>query len=205
MRMAAPDVVLFIVGALLFSGASYAIVQQGGLEALRQETSALGVFEVAFQRDQHEVGAAEVDNMLSANPSFELNNTDVYEVLVTVACSPGQSGQIAQTSLSITVAGPNGLAGEASGACGPEIAIPVNVTAVPADTSVGATTEAEARAAVPVDANSTRAVGTWTVTIAGEQSAGGQVPLPQPVQPPTGAVSITVKAWHPAFTAVQGR
>lgn len=199
MRMAGPDLVLFVVGALLFGGASYAIVSDGGIGA----TSALGVFQVSFATSTEEVGAEPVASFRSAEASFDVAGGPISRVLVTIDCDDVAAGAAAPFALQVEVSGPNGLAAEpTSGTCGTPLEIPVHVADVPADTTVQARTEDEARDALSTEANVTAAQGTWTVKVTGGRSAG-PVPLQPPAAEPAGRIVLSVETWAPTFTPVQ--
>lgn len=195
MRMAGPDLVLFVVGALLFGGASYAIVAEGGVGS----SSALGVFEVSFDTSAEEVGSEDVQSFRSASAEFDVSADRVSKVVVTVQCAD-PAGAAAPFTLQVAVEGPNGLgAPPQSGTCGQPLEIPIEVAPVPADTTVQARTEEEARERVQSE-NSTAAQGTWTVTVTGGRSAPA---LPVNPGDPGGSIALSVEQWAPTFTPVQ--
>lgn len=205
MRMAGPDIVLFVVGALLFGGASWAIVQQGGLDALAEPTSALGTFTVTFGASEEEIETREVASFRSVEETFEIDATNVTKVLVTIDCADAQAGNVAEFTLDVTVEGPaNVTPVTSSHACAQGLQIPIEVAPVPGDTSVAATTETEAYANLATNANATKAQGTWTVTISGGRAAG-PVPVPDQVPPPGGSIGVSVERWTATVTPVQGK
>ena len=196
MRMAGPDVVLFVVGALLFGGATAAIVtSEGGLGAITGGGSPTGVYTVTFATRTVDGEPADLPSFTSGEATFNVNNTRVSTVTVVVTCSdPVPAGST--FSFTVAVAGPNGIAAEpATGRCGQPLEVPVEVAAVPATTTVQANTEAEAIQAVADDANATRAVGTWTVTVTG--SRGAPALLPGGATDPRGSVLLRVETWEP--------
>lgn len=209
MRLAGPDIVLFVVGLLLFGGASYAIYEQGGLAALQEQTSALGQFTVAFPTSSTEVDTRDVANLRSAEETFDVNASRVSHVFVVVTCTDQQAGTVAPFNLEVQVAGPNGLTGEGIGTCGTDIPVEVMVADVPDGTTIAAETETEAEEVyhgleTEQNGNVTRARGTWTVTVTGARSAG-PLPVPEQVPPPSGSITLSIEQWEPRFTAVQGR
>lgn len=206
MRITGPDVALFVVGLLLFSGATLALYQQGGFSAVTQPGSALNIFNVRYTTSQAALEPVAVQNMRTASAAFDVNQTDVARVFVRVQCNPDQAAAAAPFAVAIDVAGPNGLTGQGGGNCsGNAIEIPINVTAVPAGGAVEGGTQEEARANLPRDANATRAQGTWTITIAGSRSApGGVGPIPQdPTPAPGGSVTLAVERWTAELAPVQ--
>lgn len=206
MRMAGPDLVLFVVGLLLFGGASYGIYLQGGLSALSEQHSALGTFDVAYETSVVAVGSpVAISNMRAGEASFDVEAGNVSKVIVTITCSDSQASALGSFTMEVRVAGPTNVSETtATGACGSDIEIPIDVAPVPAATRVAGDDESDARESLAADANATRAQGEWTVTIAGARSGvpgplGGQVP------PPSGTIALSVEQWEPRFTAVQGR
>lgn len=210
MRLAGPDIVLFVVGLLLFSGASYAIYEQGGLAALQEPTSALGQFAVVFDTSTVELETRDVASMRSVDETFDVNASRVSQVTVVVTCTDAQAANVAPFQLQVQVSGPAGLTGEGSGTCGTDIPIEIDVADVPAETLIGAETQTEAEEAYheleteQADANLTRAQGSWTVSVTGGRSAG-PLPVPDQVPPPSGSIAFTFQQWEPRFNAVQGR
>lgn len=206
MRMAGPDVVLFVVGALLFGGASAAIVtSDGGIDALTGGGgSALGVFTVTYGTDVVEGEAQQVADFGSTGPvQFDVNNTRVSKVFVVLSCSDAAVGPAA-FQVTVTVEGPNGIATEPQTvACG-NVEIPVDVTPVPPATNVQGATQAGAEANIPQEANATKAVGTWKVSVSG-QRGGVSPPGGLPVNPgnPSGSIALDVEIWEPTLAPVQ--
>lgn len=207
MRMAGPDIVLFVAGALLFGGASFAIVQQGGLGALGEEASALGVFDVTFETRRAEIETQQVASFRSDELTFELNATNVATAFIVVECTDTQVGSASPFSIEVTVTPAGNATGATStGNCGTPIEIAIPVTEVPDATRVSGTTETEARANYVADANATAAQGTWTVTLSGARSSPtGPLPGQVPAPAPGGSVRFEVEQWEPRFSAVQGK
>lgn len=203
MKMAAPDVVLFIVGALLFGGASAAIVTSGGgLDALTGGGSPSGAYRVAYHTDAHDSDPVAVPSFTSASGEFEVNNTDIFRFTLLVDCTDPANNPAVPYRLTITLtppAGSNLTAEPVTASCAPGIEVPVEVAAVPSETTVQGRTEQEARENIPRDANSTKAQGTWAWSITG---ARGAIPGALPAPAPGGAVSSRVEGWHPEFTPV---
>lgn len=200
MRMAGPDVVLFVVGALLFGGAGYAIYSEGS--GLRGASSALGVFEVTYATAQREVGSEAIE-VRDGSVVFDVTDANVASVVVTIDCSDGAAGNALAFTLEVTVTGPNGLASEASGTCGTPIEVEVPVAEAPTRNTVAGSTEEEARENLPVSENATAAQGAWTVTLTGDRAAGPGPALPVPIPDPTATATLKVAVWEPSFAPVQ--
>lgn len=199
MQMAGPDIVLFVVGALLFGGATYAIVSSEG--DLGGAGSALGVFTVTYAPSMVEVGSAEAASLRAATAEFDLNETNVLRVLVLVQCTDtGPTLDTVPFQLQIRVEGPNGLVGEGSGSCTQDPAVEIPIATLPASTTAPGATEAEARSGLP-PATEPTAVGTWTVTVTGSRAQQQAVPLP--VVDPAGTITLTAEIAEPSFAPVQ--
>lgn len=201
MRMAGPDIVLFIVGALLFSGATAAIVtREGGVGALGAGGSALGIYDVTFPTKDIAGQDDTVDSFASHTVEFTVNNTDVSTVTIQISCTDPVPAGAAYT-LHVEVVAPNGITVPPSDVgCG-AVEIPVKVADVPERTTVQGGTPAEARAKLAQDANATRAVGAWTVTVSGSRGAA-PIGLPGPTVP-RGSITLMVEAWEPVLSPVQ--
>lgn len=193
MRMAGPDIVLFVVGALLFGGATYAIVSTDGLGG---SASALGVFQVTYSARTIEIGTIDVASMRSATEDFEVDEPGVTKVVVDVTCTDPLPVAF---SISVAVKGPNGQTGEGAGSCTVPVEIEFPIATIPADTTVAASTEDEARANLAGPENNT-ANGLWTVTVSGTR---GQQPVPIPVADPAGTIALSVEVAQPRFSPVQ--
>lgn len=198
MRMAGPDIVLFVIGALLFGGATYAIVSQPG--GLGGAGSALGAFNVAWSPELVELESEPVANLRSGEVAFNVTRTDVSAIVVTLECSDAAPVSPVPFNVQVSVAGPHGLAKEGSGSCGQPIVIEVPTGfALPTEKGVVAgSTEAEARANLAADGNTT-ATGTWTVTVSGSR---GQTPT-LPVGDPSGSVTLAVEVAKATLTPIQ--
>lgn len=207
MRMAGPDIVLFVAGALLFGGASFAIVQQGGLGALGEETSALGAFDVTFETRRAEIETQDVASFRSAELTFDVNATNVATAFIVVECTDSQVSSASPFTIEVTVTPAGNATGATStGNCGSPIEITIPVAEVPAATRASGTTESEARANFPASENATAAAGAWTVTLSGARSGPtGPIPGQVPAPAPSGTVRFEVEQWEPRFSAVQGK
>lgn len=202
MRIAGPDVILFAVGLLLFSGAGYALVQQGGAGVLGQGGSPTGFYDVAFPTSTVAVGEpASVPTFQGASATFQVNATNVKTVIVDVKCNDPVPGGTFQ--LTVTVEGPNNLTTEqpVRGACGSAVQVQVPVAAPPEAATAQGSTEEDAKASLPTDANATAAQGEWKVTVTGSR---GGTPLPGIPGPgaPSGSIEMSVERWEPKLSPV---
>ena len=200
MRIAGPDVILFAVGLLLFSGAGFALVQQGGAGVLGQSGSATGVYTVTFPLETVQVGEpATVASFQGAEAVFQVNATNVKTVIVEVQCTDPVPGGTFQ--LTVNVAGPNGLAGEpTTGACGSALTVEVPVATPPAAATTQGGSVDEARENLADAENATAAQGEWTVTVTGSR---GGTPLPGiPGGTPGGSIVMSVERWEPELSPV---
>ena len=196
MRMAGPDIVLFVVGALLFGGASFAIANtEGGLAGAG---SALGIFQVAWSASEEEVGSADVASVRSATETFTIDAQNVASVVVEVSCSDPAPGPAAFT-VTVDVTGPNGLSGSGSGSCSAGVVVPVEIAPAPAPGQVQGATEEEARRNLAPGGNAT-ANGQWTVTVSGGRG-GGAVPVP--VADPSGTITLSIETYEARLTPIQ--
>lgn len=198
MRMAGPDIVLFVVGLLLFGGAGYAIIaSDGGLSATG---SASGVFNVAFTTSEAEIATEGVGSFRDASIPFTIEELNVSLVTFTIDCQDPAAGAV-PFQLTITVTSPNGTASDPeTTACASGIVIDFPVATVPPPTVASGNSEAAADEDLAERATSSAAVGEWTLTITGDRS--GAPVLPVPVAEPTGSATLTVQKWEPEFTAV---
>jgi hypothetical protein len=198
MRMAGPDIVLFVIGAVLFGGATYAIVSLD--DEVGGQTSALGVFDVAWSAQTVEIGSENVANMRSATQEFEVTEERILALHVTVACSDPAGTTPIGFSLQVRVEGPNGTTADGNGPCGSDIVIDIPLGEMPPAMSVAGSTEAQARENPAAPATSP-GVGTWTVTVSGARAA--QTPIPLPAGDPSGSITLTADVATPSFTPVQ--
>lgn len=202
MRMAGPDIVLFVVGLVLFSGATYGLMtQEGGLAAaLGGSSSALGVYQVSYTTHAHEVRTENVQNMAGTRDiAFVVKDGNITTATVTVTCSDPAAALPAGFSLAVRVQGPNGLAKEASATCAQGVTIDIPVAGVPSDTVVAGRTDTEARDNLQPAEDADKATGEWTVTVTGARQ--GQTGLP--AGNPSGSVTLTITQWEPRFTPEQ--
>jgi hypothetical protein len=191
MRMAGPDILLFIVGALLLSGATYAIIQQGGVSALSGGGGAVGAFTVTFPTKSVDAGKAPVADFGSSTVTLPIKQGNVTKLTLTVQCSDQVPGGTFQ--FTVQVAAPNGLKVDPkNGVCGTDLKIDVPVATAPPTTAAASNDPS----ALPTDANATRAVGDWKLTIQG--SRGGVVPG-LPAGNPSGNVLASAEVWEPKF------
>lgn len=205
MRMAGPDIVLFVVGALLFSGATAAIVtREGGIGALGEGGSALGIYNVAYSTEESAVGEAASVSFGSGEASFDVTSADVSKVVLVVECSdsvPGPAGYTVTVEVT-PPAGSNLTYEPQSVSCG-SAEVPFDVADVPPGGTVRGGTPDEARANVGADANATKAMGKWTFKVTGARN-GPAAPLPLPAQTvPSGSLALKVETWEPTLTPVQ--
>lgn len=194
MKLAGPDLILLVVGFLLFAGAGYGLIATG--TDVGGNASALGIFRVDYETETVELDPQSVPDLGGTHEvTFEVDAVDVTKVTVTVGCG-GPQASVPYT-LVVSVAGPNGLAGENNGGCGTSVEVPVS--AVPASTSVPGDNEDEAHENLGEHPNATLAQGTWTVTISGSYNGASVLPVPGP----SGTVGMTVDRWMHSFTPVQ--
>ncbi|HWH08117.1 MAG TPA: hypothetical protein VNX21_02890 [Candidatus Thermoplasmatota archaeon] len=199
MRFAGPDVILFVVGLLLFGGAGYALVAQGGADVLGEPGSPTSVYTVTFPLETVEVDSADAPSFQGATATFQVNATNVKTVIVDVQCSDPVPGGTFR--LTVNVEGPNGLAGEpVSGACGAPVQVQVPVAEPPTAATAQGSTAEEAKAGLPASENATAAQGTWTVTVTGSRG-GAPIGLPGPGAP-GGTILMSVERWEPELSPV---
>lgn len=199
MRMAGPDIVLFVVGLLLFGGAGYAIVtSEGGLAG---SGSALSTYAVTWSTSEVEIGSEAVSSFRDTSIPFTVTEQNVTALVFTISCTD-PPGAAVPFQVTATVTGPSGNATEpVDAACGTDIVIDVPVADVPDPTNVRGATEEAARENLALAGNATNAVGEWTLTLTGER---GDAPvLPVPVAEPTGIATLAAQTWTPEFAPVQ--
>lgn len=201
MRMAGPDIVLLVVGALLFGGATYAIAQQPG--GLTGQASAAGVFSVTFPLSEAEIGNEAVGSYRSASVTFDVTQENVTRLTFTAVCNDAASAAVPFT-ITLTLTPPAGITapGPVSGPCGSDLSLPIDVASAPADSAVPGTTEDEARENLAEQDNATAALGTWTVDVSGARGPTGGLPLPG-AGDPGGSISLIAETWAPRFAPVQ--
>lgn len=198
MRMAGPDIVLFVVGLLLFGGAGYAIItSDGGLSA---SGSASGIYAVTWSTSEVEVATESVDSFRDASIPFTVSEQNVSRVIFTVDCQDA-AGAAVPFQLSVTVTSPDGNTTEpTSAACGDDIVIDIEVAPVPPATNVQGGTEEAARENLHLAEQASAAVGEWTLIITGDRSSAPALPVP--VTEPTGSATMAVETWEPSFAPV---
>lgn len=207
MRMAGPDILLFVVGAVLLLGASFFIYEQGGPSALAGAGGGAGggVFDVTYATSDVSQGAAkQVADYSSAKADFTVNQSDVSKLSFTVSCADTVPGgaPAGSFSLTITIAAPAGVTAPkpSTVACG-STKIDIPIADVPAKTVARGSDASSAAASIPQDANATRAVGTWSVSVSGSRAGG--TPLPGlPAGNPSGSIALSATVWKPTLTPV---
>jgi len=202
MRMAGPDIVLLVVGALVFGGATYAIAKQPG--GLTGNASAAGVFTVTFVTSEAEGGEADVGSFRQASTTFDLEDRNVSRVTFDVVCSDPATAAVPFV-IQLTVTPPAGIPAPEpkSGNCGSAITVDVPIADVPETASVPGTLEEDARANLAEFPNATRAIGTWTIDVSGARQGGPAGALPIPAGDPSGAIALTIESWEPRFAPIQ--
>jgi len=199
MRMAGPDIVLFVIGAVLFGGATFAIV---ALDDGVGDTSALGVFQVTYAAQLREMGSEDVASLRSATVQFEADATHPLRAVVLVECAnaPAQLGAV-PFRLQVDVQGPSGQSAQGSGQCGQSLVVEVPLGSMPPDTNVAGRTEEQARENLAPSPDAAAANGTWTVTVSG--SRGQTTPAPIPVVDPAGTITFSIEEAAPRFAPIQ--
>lgn len=198
MQMAGPDIVLFVVGALLFGGATYAIVTSDDLGG---STSALGVFQVSYTSSLVELGQETPASLRSATATFDVTQANVSALTLTISCTGATAGGPVPFNLQVTVEGPGGITTDGTGTCASGVTIDIPVAAMPPATSVAGTTEAEANDNLALAENATAAQGAWTVTVSGSRQGTGALPVP--VGDPGGTIVLAAEVWTPQFSPIQ--
>jgi hypothetical protein len=204
MRMAGPDVVLFIVGALLFGGALTAIIVTQGPGAFSGSAgSPIGVYTVSWPTSTQET-KTNVADFSSGSTTATVNGTNVDKVTIRVDCAETvpSAAAAAPFAISVNVDGPGGLHGKGAGNCGDKIEVPVKVQDVPAGTTAQGSTPDAAAASLPPQANATMGVGKWTITFSGARSTPATA-LPGTVPgAPGGDVAVVVETFAPKLDPV---
>lgn len=192
MRVAGPDILLFAVGLLLFSGASYALVVTGGLGG-----SATGVYDVTYPVASTDLDPQPIANYASATATFTVNQSGVSKVTIKIACTdPVPAGGTFQLQIQVEPPAASGLTVEPLARnCGGVIEIPVEVADPPESGTVQAASPEEAlEKASTADANATKAMGDWKVTVNGRRGPG-QIPVGVPAGNPAGSIAMTIGSW----------
>lgn len=194
MRMAGPDIVLFVVGALLFGGALTAIVVTQGPEAFTGTASASGAFTVSYPLAMKELAKKAVSPS-NGKADFDVNGSNVASIHVKLTCSDSVPGDT--FALTLTITGPQGQKATKSASCGAGVDLPVKVQDPPANTTVAGSTDEAAKANLPANPNATAGVGKWTVAVTGSRNAGpaGALPVPIAQADPTAQVSFMVETF----------
>lgn len=205
MGMAAPDVVLFVVGFLLFGGAVTAIVVQGGPSALAGGGAATTVYAIDFATKSVDVGkdaVADFNGQHKASINVTTHNVSVMHV--TVQCSdPASALPAGGFNIQLQIQPPAGIAAPPAkvGVCGQTISVDIPVASVPPKTSGAGSSPDDAAANLPMAENHTAALGTWVITTNG---ARGGLPVGAPSNPsnPGGSLVLKADVWEAKATAV---
>jgi hypothetical protein len=194
MRFAGPDVVLFIVGALLLSGSVYGIYAIGGLEG----GGGAGAYQVEWSESTSETIVASFNGDDSVPFAFDVNATSALLVTVTVDCAHAAAlpGQIA-AGITVTVEGPAG-SGEGSGTCGSPVTVEIPIAEKPAEMVLEGDSQrdAERRALARLGGE---AVGEWTGSVTFSTAGGG---LGGTVTPHSGDVNVALTKAVPKASPV---
>lgn len=188
--MDAPALVLLLTGTLLLAGGTTGLVLYGG-------EGAATLYSVTFPTATEDLPLDAADwSGASGTFAFRVTRLNVTEVEVATTCSDANplGGQVPVT-VTLTVTGPNGLGGEASGACGGAISVPVATGDVPAATTAQGTSPADAARNLPASFTLTNATGDWSVDLAAARAQGGVLP------PGAGVASGTVSVAVTSYTA----
>ncbi|MEA3201305.1 MAG: hypothetical protein QOE90_2733 [Thermoplasmata archaeon] len=197
MRMAGPDVVLFIVGALLFGGALTAIIVTQGPGAFSGTAGGAGLFTVSWPMQSKDMPKATVGDFAAASATFKVTDANVANVTVKIDCSDSVPGGVAPFALSVTVAGPQGQSGKKDGNCGDAINVPIHVQDAPPGTTVANADQVQA-------SSSTLGQGDWKVTVTGARGspAGGLPGLPVTQADPSGDIAFSVQTFAPKLDPI---
>lgn len=194
MGMAGPDIVLFVVGFVLFAGAGYALVATGGVG----DGSPTNVYSVLFPLSQVEAGKESVADFGSFSKAVPVDAANVSKMVVTLACTDTVPG--GTFTLQVRIEPPNGLEPVTKGAaCGSKVEIDVPVAEVPPSTAVSGSDRDAAAATLGSDASATRAVGEWKIAVSGAR--GGALPG-LPAGNPSGTITLVAHQWAPELTPV---
>lgn len=188
-RMDAPQLVLLVTGALLVGGGTTGLVLYGG-----EGTDTL--YAVTFPTTTQDLALDAADwSGASGSFAFRVTRLNVTEVAVTTTCRDANplGGQVPVT-VTLTVTGPGGLTGDASGACGSEISVPVGTGTVPAATTARGTSPENAVRNLPASFSTTNATGDWDVEVAAARSGQGGI-LPGQAGAPSGTVTVAVTGY----------
>ncbi|HLE97973.1 MAG TPA: hypothetical protein VI997_11425 [Candidatus Thermoplasmatota archaeon] len=193
--MDAPQVVLLVVGGLLLAGGTVGMFAVGGVSG-----GPATLYTIAFTPRSEDLP---LDDGAWASPggsvAFRVTRLNVTEVKVSVSCTdPNPLGGADVATVTVSVAGPAGLAGEDSGGCGSDIVVPVKTGTPPEPTTARGSSPDAAAAGLPPSFTLTNATGEWTIDIAEQRTQN--LPLGGA---PSGEVTVTVTSYQPA-AQVQG-
>lgn len=205
--MAGPDILLFVVGALLLGGATFAIVAQGGPSALGGGSSPTSIFSVSWSVASVNVSAPKAIPDLGSSTRIDVpvTATNVTQLTFAIQCTDAvpAGAPVGPFEVTMSVAPPNGIPAPkaVTAPCGGSLKVDVPVASVPPPTNVQGATADAAAATLPSDPNATMAVGTWSVTVSGSRAGG--TPLPGlPAGDPGGTLAANAQTWQPQLTPV---
>lgn len=190
MRMVGPDIVLFVVGALLFSGATYGLVQYSG----GAEDSNLGLYLVTWQQGEStaDVGRyaeGQAAQMFMAN----VTGTNLVKLIFTFQCADPSAAKGANPfRYSVTFGDlPEGLAKPddvSTQACDSSVEreVVINTTA-PAEQQIQSADGETAKADAAKLGNATGS-GEYHLTVNGARTQA----VPGPIGGTAGGASVTV-------------
>lgn len=200
MRMAGPDIVLFVVGALLFAGATFAIVKTEGGATLGSGGSASGVYTVTYAEKDLFTQGADILDVGSGTASIPVTADNVGTVLVTFDCADPAS-QVSPFTYEVKATGPSGQTASAKSSCGNgKVTLRVPVAPKPPDTTTSGKSAADAEKNLPPPQNATAAKGTWKITVTGARNTPAPLPLGGTPAQPAGHVELKAVGWTPKLT-----
>ena len=199
MRMAGPDIVLFVVGLLLFGGATFAIVKTQGGAALGSAGAASGVYTVTYTEKDLFTKGVDIADAASGSADVAVANEGVGTVQITVTCADPSPAPVGQFAISVTVTGPNGLTGKGAGTCGTPVVVKVSVAPKPADTTASGNTAGDAEKSLPAPENATAAKGSWKVAVSGGRGTPVGIPAGTPAEP-SAHVELKAIGWAAKLT-----
>lgn len=199
MKLVGADIVLLVVGVVLFATAGTALVQGGYLAANGGgAASPTGAYNVAYSTSELKLAAQTVADMTSADLATKVTTANVTKAVVRVDCSDSVPAGGPAFTLTVTVTAPNGLkADPVTKPCG-TIEIDVAVAPVPPPGTVQGGTPKEAAKNLGASADAAKAEGDWKVHVAGFRGTAGALPVVHP----SGSMSLSVLVWRATVAAV---
>lgn len=188
--MDAPQLVLLLIGALLVGGGTTGLVLFGG-------EGAATLYAVTFPTTTQDLPLEGDWSGAGGSFAFAVTRLNVTAVNVATSCTDANplGGQAAPVSVTVTVTGPNGLAGEAAGNCGSAIEVPVVTGAVPAATTAQGTSPEDALRNLPPTFTLTNATGEWSVEVEASRSGQAGGILPGQAGQASGTLTVEVVAY----------